>query len=134
MLRDIYLDMDNGVNNTKDNKILAIRISLFAALDLILVVYSGFFNFVEFGRHDLLLSWRSLPYLPIFIAKYWYIALVIPALCLIFVNLLRRRDNLWVRLLPDILLVYGILWLVFVQYAWGLAWTPSFVDLRGFHY
>lgn len=126
--------MDNGVSTTKENKILAIRIALFAALDLVLVLYSCSFNLAEFGRHELLLSWRSLPGLPIFIARYWYIALVIPALCLIFANSLRRRDNLWVRLLPDLLLIYGILWLVFVWYAWGLAWTPHFVDWRGGHY
>jgi hypothetical protein len=120
------------MNEFMNEKAHIFRIYLIAIMDIIVVLYSPVFNWIEFTHHRYS-GGRPLPGLLNVMIQYWYCGFAIPILSITWLHLIDRRKSLLFTLMPDLLLVYCVLWVVTVNFVWELTKVP-FIDLHGVHY
>ena len=101
-----------------DNNSSTLRLYIYFFWSAGCVLYSKIFNVIEYEIYHIPgFMWANL--IDLFI-KYWYIGFVIPVFCLILGLVLRAKKFVLVEYLPDLLLFYGIMWLMLTSLIWEL--------------
>ena len=104
------------------------RIIIYTGLDTLLVLYSSVFSSIQTEKH-LFATGRPLPGFTNGFTQLWWLGLSVPFLSVAGLIVSKKRRTILMRLLPDLLIAFGVVWLIILNFAWELPSIP-FIDLN----